>query len=87
MRRPRAANVVEFYVAIERLNFTTRTMSNKPTEKVLLSDYLVLIDVIEQMCRASLPLLSKFPFDEGDAKLRARIAKWDADPPHPRAAM
>jgi hypothetical protein len=37
VRRPRAADVVEFYATIERVNFSVRAMSNEPTEKVSLS--------------------------------------------------
>ncbi len=78
VRRPRAADVVNFYAMIERVNFAVRTMSNEPTEKIVLSDYSVLIGLIELACRASLPLLSQLPFDKRDAELRAIIAKWDA---------
>jgi hypothetical protein len=31
VRRPSAANVVEFYANIERANFTVRALSNEPT--------------------------------------------------------
>jgi hypothetical protein len=85
LRRPRAADVVDFYATIERLNFAAKAISNEPNEKVSRSNYLDLIDLIEQACRRSLPLLSKFPFDERDADFRAEIAKWDAA--EPGAAM
>ena len=53
VRRPRAADVVNFYAMIERVNFAVRTMSNEPTEKIVLSDYSVLIGLIELACRAA----------------------------------
>jgi hypothetical protein len=83
VRRPSAANVVEFYANIERANFTVRALSNKPTENVSVE---VLIDLFEVACRTSLPLLSEFPFDKRDAEFRATISKWDAERPQ-RAAM
>jgi hypothetical protein len=86
VRRPRAADVVNFYAMIERVNFAVRTMSNEPAEKISLSDYSVLIGLIELACRASLRLLSQLPFDERDAEFRAKIAKWDAERPRERAA-
>jgi hypothetical protein len=76
LRRPRAADVVTFYATLERLNFAARAMTNEPTKNVL--SYSTLIDLIEQVCRNSLRLLSKFPFDEHDAQFRAIIAKWGA---------
>ena len=85
VRRPRAAAVVDFYATIERVNFSVRAMSNEPTTSVALSNYLVLIDLFEEACRRSLSLLSELPFDERDADFRAKIAKWDADHPRPRA--
>jgi hypothetical protein len=78
LRRPRAAVVVDFYSTIERLNFIAKAMSNEPTEKVSPSNYWVLIDAIEEVCRTSLPLLSELPFDKRDAEFRAEIVKWDA---------
>jgi hypothetical protein len=78
LRRPRAAAVVNFYATIERLKFSARAMSNQPTASVVLSNYLDLIDLIEEACRRSLPLLSELPFDERDADFRAEIAKWNA---------
>ena len=75
--RPYAADVVIFYATIERLNYTARAMSNEPNEKVTPENYSTLIDLIEVVCRTSLPLLSEFPFDERDAVFRAKIAKWD----------
>jgi hypothetical protein len=77
--RPRAADVVEFYATIERLNSAAKTISNEPSEKVSRSNYLDMIHLIEKVCRRSLPLLSKFPFDERDAVFRTEIAKWKAD--------
>jgi hypothetical protein len=79
VRRPRASDVVNFYAMIERVNFAVRTLSNEPTEKIVLSDYSDLIGLIELACRASLPLLSHLPFDKRDADLRTKIAEWDAD--------
>jgi hypothetical protein len=79
--RPRAADVVIFYATIERLKFSARAISNQPNEKVTMSNYSDLIDLIEDACRRSLPLLSKFPFDQRDAGFRATITKWDAEPP------
>jgi hypothetical protein len=76
LRRPRAADVVAFYATIERLNFAARAMTNEPTKNVL--SYSTLIDLIEEACRTSLPLLAELPFDERDASLRAMIAKWNA---------
>ena len=81
LRRPRAAAVVDFYATIEQLYLAARTMSSEPTKKVLLSNYLVLVRVIEEGCRIGLRLLSAFPFDERDAEFRAEIAKWDAERP------
>jgi hypothetical protein len=79
IRRPRAADVVAFYAAIERLNFAARAMSNEPENKVYYPSYLVLIGLIEDACRKSLPLLAQLPFDVGDANLRAKIKAIDAD--------
>jgi hypothetical protein len=76
--RPRAADVVDFYATIERLNFSVRAISNEPVEMVSLSNYLVIIEAFEKACRNSLPLLSVLPFDDRDAGFRAQIAKWDA---------
>jgi hypothetical protein len=76
VRRPSAANVVEFYANIERANFTVRALSNTPTEKVSIETYSALIDLFEVACRESLPLLSELPFDERDAVFRAKIAKF-----------
>ena len=81
LRRPRAADVVDFYATIERFNFAARAISNEPNEKVSRSNYLDLIDLIEQICRDSLALLSELPFDKRDAEFRAIIAKWA--PPRP----
>jgi hypothetical protein len=78
LRRPRAAAVVDFYGTIERLNFMAKATSNEPTEKVSPSNYSVLIDAIEEVCRTSLPLFSEFPYDERDSDFRAEIAEWDA---------
>ena len=87
--RPRAAAVVDFYATIERVNFTVRVLSKDPPEEdVSMSNYLRLINLFEVACRASLPLLSEFPFDKRDADFRAEIAKWDAErPPGPHAVM
>ena len=71
--RPRAAEVVAFYATIERFNFLAMAMSNEPDKKVLLPNYLVLIGMIEEACRKSLPLLAQLPVDDGDAKIRADI--------------
>jgi hypothetical protein len=76
VRRPSAANGVEFYANIERANFTVRALSNTPTEKVSIGTYSALIDLFEVACRESLPLLSELPFDERDAVFRAKIAKF-----------
>ena len=84
VRRPGAANVVEFYANIERANFTVRALSNVPREKVSVGEYSVLIDLYEAACRESLPLLSELPIDERDAKFRVIIAKWDAARPPAR---
>ncbi len=54
-------------------------MSNEPENKVYYPSYLVLIGMIEDACRKSLPLLAQLPFDEGDANLRAKIKAFDAD--------
>ena len=78
LRRPRAAAVVAFYASVERVNFSARAMSNEPDAKVSVWNYSALTDQIEEACRASLPLLSEFPFDKRDAYLKAKIAKWDA---------
>lgn len=83
---PRAAAVVDFYATIERINFAVRAISNEPSEKVLMSNYSTLIEIIEEACQTSLPLLSEFPFDKRDAVYRARIAKWEAERPRQRAA-
>ena len=73
------SHVVEFYATIERFNSAAKTISNEPSEKVSRSDYLDMIHLIEKVCQRSLPLLSKFPFDERDAVFRTEIAKWKAD--------
>ena len=86
LRRPRAPAVVDFYATIERFNFAAKAISNEPNEKVSPPNYLELIDLIEQVCRRSLPLLSELPFDKRDAEFRAEIAKWDAVRPDERAA-
>ena len=78
--------MVDFYSAIERHNFIARAMSNELTERVSPSNYSLLLELIEEGCRMSLPLLSELPFDERDAAFRAIIAKWDADRPRPPAA-
>jgi hypothetical protein len=79
VRRPSAANVVEFYGNIELANFTVRALSNEPTENISVETYSILIALFENACRESLPLLSEFPFDKRDAEFRAKIAKWDAE--------
>jgi hypothetical protein len=84
LRRPRAAAVVDFYSTIERLDLIAKAMSNEPTEKVSPSNYSVLIDAIEEVCRMSPKLLSELPFDKCDADFRAQIAKWDAARPPER---
>ena len=84
VRRPSAAEVVEFYATIERVNFSVRAASNEPTERISIANYLTLIDLFEAACRKSLPLLSELPFDKCDADFRATIAKWDAEPPRQR---
>ena len=76
LRRPSASAVVDFYGTIERLNFVAKSISNEATAEVSSSNYFFLVDEIEEVCRMSLPLLAKFPFDERDAEFRARIAKW-----------
>ncbi len=78
LSRPSAADVVDFYATVERLKTTARLMSNEPNENVLPSNYSILIELIEVICRTSLPLLSKFPPDERDAGFRAEIEKWNA---------
>jgi hypothetical protein len=85
VRRPTAANVVNFYGNIERVNFTVRALSNEPTEKVSANTYSTLIHVFESAYRESLPLLSELPLDERDADFKAKIAKWDAERPPERA--
>ena len=84
LRRPRAADVVDFYGTVERLNLIAKAMSNEPTEKVSPSNYSVLIDAIEEVCRMGIPLLSEFPYDECDAGFRAEIEEWDAARPPER---
>ena len=86
LRRPRASAVVDFYGTIERLNFVAKSISNEATAEVSSSNYFFLVDEIEEVCRMSLPLLAKFPFDERDAGFRARIAKWGTRSPA-RCAM
>ena len=79
--------MVESYATIERLNLAVRLASSEPDEKVSMKNYLVLIDVIENACRSSLPLLSDLPVDERDADIKEQIAKWKRDhadnQPHP----
>jgi hypothetical protein len=70
LKRPRAADVVEFYATVERLNFIAKAMSNEPTEKVSPSNYSVLVEAIEGACQKSLPLLSELPPDDRDANFR-----------------
>jgi hypothetical protein len=84
LRRPRAAAVVDFYSALERYNFLAKAMSDEPTEEVSPSNYSLLIEAIEEVCRTILPLLSELPFDKRDANFRADIAKWDAARPPER---
>jgi hypothetical protein len=84
LRRPRAAAVVDFYSAIERHNLIARAMSNESTERVSPSNYSLLLELIEEGCRMSLPLLSELPSDKRDADFRVQIAKWDADRPPER---
>jgi hypothetical protein len=79
MRRPRAADVVEFYGTIEKLQFTVRTMSNEPIAKVSMSNYSAIITVFEKACQKSIPLLSELPFDDRDADFRAKIATWGVE--------
>ena len=81
LRRPSAADVVKFYQNIERLSFLVKRITNKPTERVLPPHYPILIGLIEEVCKSSLPLLSKSLFDKRDAEFRAKIAKWDTAPP------
>jgi hypothetical protein len=78
LMRPRAADVIKFYQNIERLSFFATRITSEPTERVLPPHYPVLIEMIEEVCKSSLPLLSKSPFDERDAGFRAKIAKWGA---------
>lgn len=79
LRRPRSAAVVDFYATVERLNFAVKAMSNYPDGWVTTIKYLRLIDLVEEACRTSLPLLSEFPFDKRDAEFREEIARWDAE--------
>jgi hypothetical protein len=79
-----AVSVTSFYSTIERLNFTVRFLTDDPEEVASRENIEAVASLLEQACRTSLPLLSKFPFDERDAEFRAKIAKWDAyRPPEP----
>jgi hypothetical protein len=64
VRRPRAADVVEFYATIERVNFSVRAMSNEPTEKVSLST--CSRQPVERACRCfpSFPSTNATPISE-----------------------
>jgi hypothetical protein len=79
MKRPRAADVVEFYATIERLNFSTRAATTEPTKPVSVTNYEVLVSRFEEACVKTLPLLSQLPFHEGDAALEANIKRIDAE--------
>ena len=76
---PLSVSVTSFYTTIERLNFTARLISDDPEEVASRANIGAVASLLEQACRASLPLLSELPFDERDDEFRAKIAKWDAD--------
>ena len=83
---PLAVSVTSFYSTIERLNFTVRFLTIDPEELVSRESIEKVTSLLEQACGITLPWLSELSFDERDAEFRAKIAKWDAERSHQRAA-